>query len=451
MERNGTASRKRFVSIRRGVVLALCIITSAAVLVVHPAPFARFSNESLNSGLRPLNKTHLTAYLASHPEVLFEVLNERTTTIARTWPTMKASDRSALVTKAPVLIGNLDGVPYGVRDKANRLQLAHEIKETRARLRASPNNTADLDEAKAYAAINSALHASSAPPRQLVEFVPGRQPTAAISVGDLSTATTITWAVPGMGTYSTDMQLWTEAAQNIWSMQAAVGGEPHRAVIAWIGYATPPVGLDAAIGDYAANGAPRLIQAIQGVRAVRRSSPLTLNVVAHSYGTTMAADALAESHLGVSAFVMLGSAGIEESIPDALTLHTASVFAGEATADQEADLGRISRTDPLEPAFGAIHLDVDGNAAAGLAPVTGHEPILHSPWNDNIASSVWSRIANPAERNAAYQTHLQQHGYLDTGTQSLLEVAIATTPSSKVPLNGATSPALLSTTVAVGH
>ena len=47
-------------------------------------------------------------------------------------------------------------------------------------------------------------------------------------------------------------QLWTQSAQNLWDEQGEVGAPTRRAVVSWIGYVTPPPGVDAALGDYAA-------------------------------------------------------------------------------------------------------------------------------------------------------------------------------------------------------
>jgi pimeloyl-ACP methyl ester carboxylesterase len=256
-----------------------------------------------------------------------------------------------------------------------------------------------------------------------------KPPLAAVAVGDLDDATLVTYAVPGMGTYTTDMQLWTQSAQNVYDAQERQGTRAERAVVAWIGYITPPPGVDAALGTYAIRGAPLLVNAIQGLYAAReKKEPKYVNVVAHSYGTTLSANALASTNLNIYSFVMLGSAGIETSIRSAKVLHAKYVYAGEATADEEARWGRVSRQDPRSPAFGAWSLAVDGDPRNNLAGVTGHEPVLHSKWNDNIASAKWTSIKNLAQRKAEFTAHQATFGYLDNGTQSLENVARATIP-----------------------
>ena len=164
---------------------------------------------------------------------------------------------------------------------------------------------------------------------------------------------------------------------------------------------------------------------------------ITLNVVAHSYGTTTSADALAAKDLNVYSFVMLGSAGIEQSVGSARQLHAKHVYAGEATGDTEARWGRISRIDPRSPSFGAIPLAVDGDPNKDELPVTGHAPVLHSPWNDDPYSSAWSHITSAALFEEKFAEHLTHYGYLDGGTESLRNTAIATTPGvDRVLLRG---------------
>lgn len=410
--------------LRRVGILAACAAIGVAGLILAPARGPQSTARVLET-LAALDGSALQGFVTAHPRQVLELANSDPVRLRDDWDALAASEQRRLERVVPALVGNGDGLPYALRDRANRRQLATELAAAQQDVRSHPDDRSAVARASAYLAIHKALRPLSGIHRSLVEFVPAVQPTAAIAVGDPDTARIVTWAVPGMGTYTTDMQLWTLAAQNIWHAQGDAGAPRDRAVIAWMGYATPPVGLDAALGDYAANGAPLLIEAIRGMTAARDASVPALNVVAHSYGTTMAADALADADLGVSNVVMLGSAGVEERIPTAADLHAAAVYAIEASADTEARLGRTSRLDPRAPAFGARVLPSDGDPAAGLLPVTGHAPILHSPWNDDPASTAWRTITPPEVRDTLYRDHMSTHGYLDVGTQSLAEVGVA--------------------------
>lgn len=127
---------------------------------------------------------------------------------------------------------------------------------------------------------------------------------------------------------------------------------------------------------------------------------------------------------------MLGSAWVEYRIGSAAALSADRVYAGEAALDLEALLGRVERIDPRTPSFGATLIGADGDPARGLRAVTGHEPILHSSYNDDPASKAWTKYADPGERDRLYQEHMRSFGYLDTGTDSLENAARASTGAS---------------------
>lgn len=427
-------------AVRRGVVVVLALALGAVALATAP-PSSYESAGQLLHRLASLTEAQVDAMITRDRSAVLELLNAQPEAAAREWPRLPEEQRLQLESRFPSLVGNLDGVSYLTRDRANRRELAAQLRASQAAAFAHPTDQGAAIRAASYKAISAALHTKTRPARSLVELVPGVRPTAAISVGNVQTAPMVTWTVPGMGTYTTDMQLWTLAAQNVWDAQAAAGAPTGHAVIAWMGYAVPPVGIDAALGEYATRGAPLLVEAIQGVSAYRHADPPVLNVVAHSYGTTLAADALAGRAVGVSAFVMLGSAGVEERIASASDLHAQRVYAGEAADDEEAFLGRLSRIDPRVRSFGATVIPVDGDPRSGLASVTGHAPILHSAYNDDIASKVWTAIPSLSDRVRAYRQHLAEHGYLDSGTQSLQQVGKVTatvdrpvrTPSSVHP------------------
>lgn len=415
---------------RRGALRRILVVVVGSVLAVTslltaPERVSETAGRVLQR-LASLDESGVRDFLIAHPAQVFELLNAQPEAAAREWPMLPVVERRKLERAVPVLVGNLDGVSYVTRDRANRTALGSALTDAAKKAAKNPGDQSAVLALAAYRAIHAALAVRGHPSRHLIEFIPGARPTAAIALGDLQTAPLVSWLVPGMGTYTTDMQLWTLAAQNVWTEQQSAGAPAGHAVIAWMGYVVPPVGIDAALGEYASRGAPILAEAIEGLTAYRHRFPPIVTVIAHSYGTTMAADALAGADLGVSAFVMLGSAGVEERIPSAADLHAGAVYAGEAVADDEAALGRLARQDPRSAEFGARILPVDGDAHAGLTAVTGHAPILHSAYNDDIASPVWTAIPSLAERTAAFRRHLAEHGYLDVGTQSLREVGQVT-------------------------
>ncbi|MFP3467442.1 alpha/beta hydrolase [Leifsonia sp. SIMBA_070] len=359
--------------------------------------------------------------------------------VAAEWRAIPVAQRADAAQTLPTALGNLDGLPFGLRDKLNRRALKEATDEARRKLATRPSDTETRRSLQAYTAISIALKPTK-PRRQLITLTADQPPLAAISVGDLDAADLVTWQVPGMGTYTTDMALWTLAAANLHAAQGASGAPRARAVIAWMGYVPPPPppSIEASRGVYVLAGAPNLIRDVSAVNAVRPGGrrKLHMNIVAHSYGTTVAANALASADLGIDAFVMLASAGVEPGIGNASALHAQHVYAGEARRDGLADFGRLSRIDPSAPTFGATLFGVDGVRSARLAAVTGHEPILHSAWNDNPRSSIWTRITDVVQRLLRYREHKQRFGYLDRGTESLANTACATTPGATRQMTG---------------
>ncbi|GAB3795453.1 hypothetical protein GCM10028798_04210 [Humibacter antri] len=404
--------------------LAMTAVAVAGILMVPPA-----GKQLIEDGLQALwsmSPKQAQAYLLKNPAIAIDLANADGRYVDELWNDASAKERAAALRNAPQLIGNLDGVDYADRDKANRIYLTRALASTRKRVASAPQDESARFRLRALKAVKATLGGSRNPRRYLIELTPAPRPLAAVAVGNPDTAMQVTFDVPGMGTYADDMQLWTQAAQNVYDEQGKAGAPANRSVIAWIGYVTPPPGIDAALGAYAARGAPRLVTALRGFKASRGGAKkVDISIIAHSYGTTTAANALASARLGVFAFVMLGSAGIEENIKDARALHCERVYAGEAAGDTQAQWGRLTRRDPRAPSFGARALHVEGSG--GKLPVTNHEPIKHSNWNNDPTSAAYARFTDMDELTKKYSDHVTTFGYLDAGTESLANAATATT------------------------
>ena len=365
------------------------------------------------------------AFLKAHPGLAAATLDRDPSVVAGWWQSLRPEQRYSVVQRMPEIVGNLAGVDYASRDAANRVQLTRALAELLDQSTFHTLSDVEGQQLAALRAIEGALIGRSIP-RYLIELTTDSPPLAAISVGNLDTARIVTFAVPGMGTFSTDMQLWTRAASNLYHAQSAAGAH-KQAVIAWMGYRTPPVGVEATRDTYANRGAQLLRRDIVGIRASRDTAQQpVINIVAHSYGTTTAAKALSPE-LDVRTLVMLGSSGVDSSVRTADDLAADAVFSGESSADLQARWGRLERTNPSSRAFGATILSVDGDGA-DLKAVTGHEPILHSPWNDDPESPLWVSYANVKVRERLYADHMESFGYLDVGTESLVSVGVVTTP-----------------------
>jgi pimeloyl-ACP methyl ester carboxylesterase len=325
--------------------------------------------------------------------------------------------QAALIAGLPTVIGNLNGVAYWARDRANRLVARREYKRWRRKLAAAEAAKASgasgasraLDEARAQVAAlknflagaTTKLNVRRGTVRQMLVFRPGAPPLGAYSVGDLDTANGITFLVPGMGSSLADTTSYMRAASNV-----AARHPSDSALVAWLGYEAPPniltTGNPGVFGEqYAERGARMLAGDLEGVRATRPDA--TLNVIGHSYGSTTAALALADApNLGVRTFVTLGSAGIPGRVPDAAATNVDQMYAAQA-----AELGDVAwigrkysvphRADPTDE-FGATVIDT----------------------RDGERVDVHDLFVGVNRNN--------RHGYLDAGTNTLRTTAEATLP-----------------------
>ncbi len=132
--------------------------------------------------------------------------------------------------------------------------------------------------------------------------------------------------------------------------------------------------------DDARAGASRLNKALDGLHSLRTES--TLNVVAHSYGSTTASLALSDSSVRVDTFVVIGSAGLSPDIRSVDDINADEVYAGQARnafavppSQGTLGMGRpqvvraSNRSD--EPSFGAHTFGTDSEGS-GLNPVVNH-------------------------------------------------------------------------------
>lgn len=376
----------------------------------------------------------LRAVLRAKPALADVLAQAEPAAVAPWWAALSAAQQNALISTAPAVIGNLGGVAFAARDRANRLWLDAQLDEARAALaemesaevpaygsRANAVAGAEASAERLRAArarvegLEDILSSLRSPQygahRQLITLTTDSPPLAALAIGDLDGAEKVTYAVPGMGTTTTEMGNWARASQNLLDLQDQMNPGESHAVVAWVGYRTPPVpiaegGFDVMGTAFAKAGADNLARDLTVLKEVRPD--VSVNVVAHSYGTTTAAIALARDEIHIDVFVSLGSAGLPSDIDSASDLHADAVFAGQAQdvwavdparGDQWAWTGRLSPDhpiNPMSPRFGAHDFSVAGSA--GLAPVTDH----------GVLTSGGT-------------------GYLDVRTESLRNAVLATT------------------------
>ncbi len=394
---------------------------SVAVLTIAADPRTPLTDTALLKALATLSHDDLVALLKAEPDIEARLAAMDPVEVSAWWARMGppegsterfSAQQTTLLTALPELFGNLEGLPYTARDHANRIALDAAIAELEVDLQSAamtwpptPESARVLEQHHALINIREALELpdDDSASRFLISLTRDHPPLAAVSIGDLDTAHSVTWAVPGMNTTTHKMVDWTDAAQNIHGSL----GDGH-AVVAWIGYETPtPASVFSS--ELATSGGAALARTLQGLRAARSLSdtPLEITIVAHSYGTTTTAVALTTPGVAVDNVIMLGSAGLPDSISDASTLHADHVYAGQARdvlpgledgqGDQLAWVGRVGsidhHTNPVTPDFGAETFGTDTGGIAGK-PVTDHGVHVEDPGGDGYLDPRTESLQN---------------------------------------------------------
>jgi hypothetical protein len=290
------------------------------------------------------------------------------------WAALPAERRAQLTTTMPGVVGNLEGLPYTQRDDANRLTLDRTIQKLeRQDARSHPVSTlfgpgdrrlTMLEQVDL--ALDRGREANDAP-RQLISLDTVFPGLAAVSVGNLDTASNVSVMVPGMlYTVSNQITFWTDRAaalqsgQTFWSstLADATSKPESSAVVAWMGYRTPDLTNVLSLG-LAQAGAVHLEDTVKGLDASRVENEPRVTVIAHSYGSTAATIALSSHTIHVDDLVVLGSPGSVVPTAAKLAVNSGNVYAAAAPLDPVAGSG-VFGEDPGATAFGATLLDVAG-------------------------------------------------------------------------------------------
>lgn len=398
------------------------------------------------------------------------------TDVTAWWSALDADERTALVTGLSTVVGNLGGVRFADRGRANEYTLTTELPRAQARYRDLSGKVsrgqeltdAERAEYSRLAEVVGALEAldetllagTAAAPRSIVSLTLGHPPLAAVAIGDLDTASNVTVNVPGMGnTVARSMQAWAGGAENLLLQQrnvaARVEADSTVATIAWMGYDTPdmPPSIQVLDSKKAAAGARKLgsfLLDVSGTRGWTNGDHLA--VVAHSYGTTTAT--LAVTKAPVANLTLLASAGIDPRVPNvhAVAVPSGHVWASQAQDDYIANIGRGAVELP-RPGFGGDQPINTGNPFSANRSLAATLPSTHrlNPgepyWGARTFSSNSETIdgvewhgsddhgATPATEARINGEPKKEYGYLDIGTTPLRNSAYTSlgyTPDGKV-------------------
>lgn len=334
--------------------------------------------------LADLSRAQLASW-ASNPSAVADLLASQPAAaeVADWWAATAASTRMRLASEVPQVVGNLEGVPYAVRDSANRQYLDDQLASITSRLTDGSVGRAATEQLRAQVhmlrQVDDALATGdSGLSRSLLNLDVADGGRAVIAIGNLAHADYVSFLVPGMF-YSVDSEIgsWADAADHLAVDQAAWlqrltpaqhGGEVQTvATVAWIGYQTPTV-VNVASLDLARQGRDALTRSLRGLETLRGDDAPYVSVLAHSYGATAALLALQQNDITVDALAMVGSPGSPAENVGQLHVRDGNVWVADAALDPIASTG-VFGSQPLSAGYGAHHFGVNG----AVDPLTGRQ------------------------------------------------------------------------------
>lgn len=257
------------------------------------------------------------------PDEVVAAARARAARNARWWHALTDDQRAAMVRVRPHLIGNTDGVPYAVRDRANRLSITRDLEWYLYRRQSGDRRDSRLsDEENAHLSnivstrdhletIEDRARALGASNVQLMAYNPrayagnGR---VAVSIGNADDAEIVTRQVGGFGTTLRSLEYRSDLITNEWEMTTRYAGHNRIASIVDIGYHHPTalVPLEPAKPIFAEVGGYVISRDVTSFNATREAwahlddsvaPPQLRNLVGHSYGSTAVCYAGAEARL----------------------------------------------------------------------------------------------------------------------------------------------------------
>lgn len=292
--------------------------------------------------------------------------------LARFFDSLTGAQLTRLARRYPLAVGNLNGAPVALRYRANRLALQEARRVERARMHEDGLTPYGQREAgRRVHRLESLLRDG----RQILAFDPSGSGRVAEVFGDLATARRVSVVVPGV---DTDLMTFERTrqpyrapvgmARSLYAAERAASPTAKTAVIAWADYTSPAgLGIDAATGARAADGARRLRATLGGLP---RHTGATVSLFCHSYGSVVCGVAADDLPRQVTDIAVAGSPGMRaEHAGDLGT--SARIWATRDSGDWIADVPHLDvaglghGADPVSPDFGARVLSADG--AAGHA------------------------------------------------------------------------------------
>ncbi|MDQ1581434.1 MAG: hypothetical protein QOD05_2209 [Microbacteriaceae bacterium] len=337
------------------------------------------SATSVLGNLARLPADEFSRYLQTNADAVGQLLVSppAASDISQLWGGFTAAKKSVFLKSAPHVVGNLEGIPFDVRGKANALDLAQTIAKTKSQMASNFGRGVRLELGRQLDTLKKVQQAAKSvkggAKRTLVMLDTSGAPRAAVVIGDIAKAKYVSYLVPGMF-FSVDEQLvdWASTAQELYTEQtswlrrllgtSAATAMPGVATVAWIGYQTPAL-MNIGGLDLATQGADALDNAIAGLQATRIGNEPFISVMAHSYGSTAALLALQRDTVTVDALALLGCPGSDAQSASQLSVRNHNVFVAEAALDPVVHSAFFG-SDPGSASYGASVMNVAGGIDA---------------------------------------------------------------------------------------
>jgi hypothetical protein len=293
---------------------------------------------------------------------------------------------AGLVRQAPAVLGRADGVPFAIRDRANRLLLGREIERLEAL--GPAGGARDLR-------LLRDLRSWQADPELLLVKLDAGMGRVVLARGDLDDAGHVAVIVPGAGlTIHGISRRHLGWMDDLYTRMTGRLGPAGAATVLWLDYDSPARLVPGAVRRHAAtDGARRLPTFLDGVAATDRELVTTLG---HSYGSVVLGRALADhdGRLATDQAVALGSPGLGVQFSRELGLYDDQrLYAATFAEDPIAHVGR------WQPVLGDVGRAIHGPDPRRLTAARTIELSTHDLDG-----------GDPVER------HMQ---YLDAGSSSL--------------------------------
>ncbi|WP_299539706.1 alpha/beta hydrolase [uncultured Streptomyces sp.] len=348
------------------------------------------------------------------------------------WDGLSQGDRDRYLELLPDRIGNLDGIPADVRDRANRQNLQDLIARLEGRKdKKSQTMLAGLKE------IDRQLKQGSQPPMFLLGIGDEGNGRAIVSYGNPDLSRNVSAYVPGLNTSLDEEFAKNDLKRARDTAIGAQGYDSSSASIVWLGYDAPQLPGDGGVAGYfaimgtarAEKGGAAYNDFWSGLTATSKVKDPHFTAIGHSYGSrTVGAAAQRLGGIpGVDDIILVGSPGVGADHAVDLGVGAGHVFVGSAANDPVTKLPSKTQVavgsaglilgpagaylagdladpgdddlwfgkDPASKAFGARRFPVDpgppvisGNGLSGEAHSQYFDPVRDAVSADSIALIV---------------------------------------------------------------